>query len=92
MSDYIDREQDVTDPTRPPRLTRAVSVTTTPGAAEVRRLREALAWYADDANYDEEGVPGWGSTHSPHGEPDEYEWTADCGVTARRALDSDGTR
>src|SRR4051812_11836592 len=56
--------------------------------AEVRRLREAIGWYADIKNYDEDTAcpgmlvgGGWAGT-----EPQEADWDPDYGERARKAL------
>jgi hypothetical protein len=46
---------------------------------EVERYREALAWYADEANYNDDHAPGCKSFM--------FDWTFDRGARARAALD-----
>jgi hypothetical protein len=46
--------------------------------AEVERLRAALAWYADEANYNDDHAPGCKSFM--------FDWTFDRGERARKSL------
>ena len=48
---------------------------------ELRELREALAWYANEFNYEDGGTPGCST-----GEYDD-QWECDCGNRARAALE-----
>lgn len=55
---------------------------------EALRLRGALEWYADEANYNEDDVPGEcvGAATDPETGAFEGEWDPDRGGTARAAL------
>lgn len=53
------------------------------------RLRSALQFYADEANYDDEGAPGHNTWAS--GEVVDNLWESDLGGVAREAIDAEGT-
>ena len=53
---------------------------------DVEQLVEALRWYAEENNWDEEGIAGNTVESHCHGEPTEYDWDADNGYRARAAL------
>lgn len=57
--------------------------------SRLSRMEEVLRWYANEENYDENGVPGKlvCTPSSPNG-PAEYDWEPDCGYRAEQALSS----
>jgi hypothetical protein len=53
----------------------------------LKRLTEALEYYADENNYDEEGRPGkCFQTYIP-GQPTEYDFECDFGYIAKKILE-----
>ena len=53
---------------------------------EVKRLREALQFYANEEHYDENGAPGYAMPSNPDNPYDLNEWETDEGLIAREAL------